>query len=97
MEYSYQQPAPERCVKAMKKSGKLAIAVVGVLLGALLLFFGNRSGQASAESTPTPSESSVVTRSAEEYRNELEARMEAICAQVAGVGTVDVVVTLEGG
>lgn len=97
MEYSYQQPAPERCVKAMKKSGKLAIAVVGVLLGALLLFFGNRSDQASAESTPAPSESSVVTRSAEEYRNELEARMEAICAQVAGVGTVNVVVTLEGG
>ena len=97
MEYSYEQPAPERCVKAMKKSGKLAIAVGGVLLGALLLFIGNRSGRTDTDPTPSAPPTAEVTRSAEEYRADLEARMEAICAQVAGVGTVDVVVTLEGG
>ena len=41
MEYNYQQTAPERCVKAMKKSGKLVVAVVGILAGALLMFVGN--------------------------------------------------------
>ncbi len=97
MEYSYEQPAPERCVKAMKKSGKLAIAVVGVLLGVLLMFIGNRVGKNHADPLPTAPETSAVTRSAEEYRADLEARMESICAQVAGVGAVDVVVTLEGG
>lgn len=97
MEYSYEQPAPERCVKAMKKSGKLAIAVGGVLLGALLLFIGNRAGKTDSDPTPATPPAAEVTRSAEEYRADLEARMEAICAQVAGVGTVDVVVTLEGG
>ncbi len=97
MEYSYEQPAPERCVKAMKKSGKLAIAVGGVLLGALLLFIGNRTGKADTDPTPATPPATEVTRSAEEYRADLEARMEAICSQVAGVGAVDVVVTLEGG
>lgn len=97
MEYSYEQPAPERCVKSMKKSGKLAIALVGILLGVLLLFIGNRTGKADADPAPVLPETPEVTRSAEEYRTDLEVRMEAICAQVAGVGTVDVVVTLEGG
>ncbi|MBR5124233.1 MAG: hypothetical protein IKU90_03800 [Clostridia bacterium] len=97
MEYNYQQTAPERCVKAMKKSGKLVIAVVGILAGALLMFVGNRVGRTESlaiQETPTaPAE----TRSVEAYRADLEARMESICAQVAGVGAVDVVVTLEGG
>ena len=97
MEYSYEQPAPERCVKAMKKSGKLAIALVGILLGALLMFVGNRVGRTDTDPAPTAPEASEVTRTAEEYRADLEARMESICAQVAGVGAVDVVVTLEGG
>lgn len=95
MTTSYQQPAAERCVKSMKKSGKLAIALVGILIGALLLFWGNRAKD-TADATPdVPAEASV--RSVEEYRADLETRMETICARVAGVGEVDVVVTLAGG
>ncbi len=96
MTTSYQQPSAERCVKSMKKSGKLAVALVGILLGAGLLFFGNRVGKDRADPIPdTPS--STVSRSVEEYRAALETRMETICAQVAGVGEVDVAVTLAGG
>jgi hypothetical protein len=95
MTASYESDAG-RCVKSMKKSGKLAVALMGVLLGAALLLFGNRWGgkdQAAAPDAP----SAVASRSAEEYRAELEARMEDICRQVAGVGEVDVAVMLDGG
>ena len=91
----YQQTSPERCVTSMKKSGKLAVALLFVALGAVLLLFGSRAGKDSDTGAPDPPVTS--TRTAEEYRAELESRMEAICADVAGVGEVDVVVTLEGG
>lgn len=97
MESYYQQEAPERCVKAMKKSGKLAIAVLGVALGVLLLLFGGRAGKDSADATPDTPPGGTVLRTTEEYRADLEAQVEAICSQVLGVGTVDVIVTLEGG
>ena len=97
MEFDYQQEAPGRCVKAMKKSGKLAIAVMGIALGVILLLFGNRVGKETDDATPDAPPGGTVTRTTEEYRADLEARMESICAQVAGVGAVDVIVTLEGG
>ncbi len=96
MTSTYQQPPAERCMRSMKKSGKLAIALVGIALGAILLFFGNRAGKETADPAPNaPPETQTPT--AEEYRADLEGRMEAICAQVAGVGSVDIIVTLEGG
>jgi protein-tyrosine-phosphatase len=88
----YQQSSPERCVTSMKKSGKLAVALLFVALGAVLLLFGSRAGKDSDTGTPDPPVTSTCT--AEEYRAELESRMEAICADVAGVGEVDVVVTM---
>lgn len=96
MTETYQQPPAERCVKSMKKSGKLAVALVGVLLGVFLLFFGNRVGKATPDPTLTaPSE--TPTHSAEAYRAEQESRAKALCAQVVGVGEVDVMITLSGG
>ena len=97
MEINYNQESPERCVKAMKKSGKLAIALVCVTVGVLLLVFGNRIGKHENTVTPDTPPGGAVTRTTEEYRADLESRMESICAQVAGVGAVDVIVTLEGG
>lgn len=97
MESYYQQDTTGRCVKAMKRSGKLAIAIGGIILGAVLLFFGNRAGKEDADTTPTAPPAAVESRTTEEYRQDLEARMESICAQVTGVGAVDVIVTLEGG
>lgn len=96
MTVSYQQPTSERCVKTMKKSGKLAVALICALLGGGLLLFGSRVGKDTQTTQPEPpAEASAAT--VEAYRTELETRMEAICARVMGVGEVEVVVTLEGG
>ena len=97
MEVKYHEETPERCVKAMKKSGKLAIAVIGIALGVILLILGSRirEGENSPSSETPPS--GAVTRTTDEYRADLESRMEYICAQVAGVGAVEVIVTLKGG
>ena len=95
MQYDYRQEGSERCVKAMKKSGKLVIALAGVILGVLLLLIGNRAREEGSTAAAPPV--TTETKSAETYREELEARMEAICAQVAGAGVVDVIVTLDGG
>lgn len=96
MTATYGEAEGRRCMRAMRKSGKLAVALLGVVLGAVLLLWGNRLGTGEEESRPgeLPVTSS---RTAEEYRAELEERIRLICAQVAGVGAVDVAVTLEGG
>ena len=88
-------PAPS----AGKRSGKTAIAVGGILLGVILLVLGNTHLFSKGEE-PTPADrpgTGVVARTTEEYRADLEARMEAICSQVAGVGNVEVAVMLDGG
>ncbi|MBQ4111217.1 MAG: hypothetical protein IJD38_00315 [Clostridia bacterium] len=95
MTASYQQPDAERCVKSMKRSGKLAVALVAAILGVILLVLGSRGGK-KAE-TVTPPSPSQATPSVEEYRQGLETRMEALCGCVEGVGTVRVEVMLEGG
>jgi stage III sporulation protein AG len=84
---------------AGKRSGKTAIAVGGILLGVILLVLGNTHlFSKGEESTPADRPGTgVVARTTEEYRADLETRMEAICARVTGVGAVDVIVTLEGG
>jgi stage III sporulation protein AG len=81
----------------MKKSGKLAAAVLAVALGVVLLLVGNFHGteeHATAADTPPVG---AVTRTTEEYRADLEHRMEEICGQITGVGAVKVIVTLKGG
>lgn len=94
----YYQPTPTgQCVSAMKKSGKLGLAVVIVILGVVLLFWGNRRGDEetppAATTTPTREEAHTV----DQYRLALETRMAHICSEVAGAGDVSVVVTLAGG
>ncbi len=96
---SYYSPTPtaERCVTSMKKSGKLVIAVIGILLGVALLLFGNHRASQSPDPTPTTPPTDAEARSVEEYRLAVERRIADICAEVAGAGAVSVVVTLEGG
>ena len=97
MVYESQEDTVKKAAKAMKKSGKLAIALVGIALGAVLLFFGNRSmgdkgGQDGEAPLPTTS-----TQSVDAYRAELEGRVTSLCRQVQGVGEMTAVVTLDGG
>lgn len=96
MSPSYEETTSARCVRSMKKNGKLAVALLCMLLGAALLLFGNRFTQKDESGTGSPAPPTPA-QTAEEYRASLEARMEAICAQVAGVGEVDVAVMLNGG
>lgn len=95
METYYQEPTPERTAKAMKKSGKLGVAIVAVLVGVLLLFVGNRAVKNQA--SDTPDEPPVTERTVEEYRTDLEGRAASLCAEVRGVGNVRVLIMLEGG
>ena len=95
--YYQANESPEKCVSSLKKSGKLTVALFCVLLGVGLLLFGNRMVKEEADDTPdTPAPGSEI-RAVEEYRLALERRMADITAEVAGAGSVSVVVTLEGG
>ena len=82
---------------SLKKSGKLTVAVLGILLGVGLLLFGNRLIKEETDDTPDSPEPGSEIRAVEEYRLALERRMADISAEVAGAGSVSVVVTLEGG
>ena len=97
MEIKYREETPERCVKAMNKSGKLVLAVIGIALGVILLIFGSRIGGQENPPASEVSPNGAITRTTDEYRADLESRMEYICGQMAGVGSVEVIVTLEGG
>ncbi len=90
------QSPPDRYIQTVKRSGKLTAAVLAVALGVVLLLLGNR--RAEGQNSPSADNlAGMVTRTTEEYRADLESRMEAICGQVSGVGTVKVIVTLAGG
>ena len=95
MNTSYQQTDAERCVKTLKHSGKLAVALMAALLGVVLLIWGSKSE--GKKDTDTPAASGTSVPSTDEYRQGLESRMEALCGCVEGVGTVKVEVMLEGG
>ena len=91
------QSSPDRCMQSMKKSGKLTVAVLAVALGVVLLLLGNLHGTGDQSPTADSPPAGSVTRTTEEYRADLERRMEEICGQITGVGAVKVIVTLEGG
>lgn len=92
----------------MKKTPKLLIALGGVVLGILLLFWGNSSraagndggtqhaanGTGAPNVTPTAEAEAL---SADAYREALETRMAALCGRVSGAGEVSVAVHLAGG
>ena len=93
-----------RTVGAMKKSGKLWIALGCVLLGVILLLFGGEwkkvfmgDGNKSAASPSEATGGEVQILSMEEYRVAIERRVCDICAHVSGAGRVYAVVNLAGG
>lgn len=71
------------------------ILLLGAIAGVALLFLGNRESASGADT-----QASVYDLSRDEiiiYQTYLEERVEKLCASVNGVGSVSVIVTLEGG
>ena len=93
----HEESTAERCASAVKKSGRLTVAIIGIAVGVILLLIGNHAvGEKEKDDNVMPPEGQR-TLSMEEYREALEERMAFICSQVAGVGEVNVIVSLEGG
>lgn len=74
----------------LRGKGKIVLLVAGALLGVLLLAFG---GGGKETATDTATESYMSISELEEYRAELEAEIAKLCDAVAGVGSVEVMVT----
>lgn len=84
-------------VGQMKKSGKLWIVVLGALVGVGLLVIGSLDlpfGKGEQKNTATVTDEQGELQA---YREQLAREIAALCAEVQGVGRVQVVVTLSGG
>lgn len=93
-------PAPPQAAATVKK--KLWPALLGAALGLFLLLGGSRlfvgsSGSEAETDAAAPAPGEVYEIGLETYRQALETRIAAICAEIAGVGQVRVIVDLEGG
>lgn len=84
-------------VGQMKKSGKLWIVILGAVIGLGLLVLGSfdlpifeKKEQGGAAEISEQSELQA-------YRGELEGKIATLCAEVQGVGKVQVMVMLSGG
>ena len=75
-----------------KWSPKLLVAVLGVVLGVVLMLAGGIGGGGKSEGA-----SGTDARLAEDYREQVEARVRDLCRSVDGVGDVKVMVTVSGG
>ncbi len=83
-------------IKPKKKM--LWLPLIGAAAGILLLLFGSMGGKNDSEKTdPKTDVEEMVLRSTEDYAEEVETRVAAICGQVKGAGKVRAVVTLSGG
>ena len=60
METERDQPPAQRCIRSMKKSGKLAVALLAAILGVSLLLWGKRQ---EGQDTPTPPAADTAARS----------------------------------
>ncbi len=84
-------------VGQMKKSGKLWIVVLGAIVGLGLLVVGSfelpfGKGEQKSAATVTDEQSELQA-----YKQEMSREIASLCAQVRGVGKVQVMVTLSGG
>ncbi len=76
-----------------KGKGKTALLIVGALLGVLLLVIGGNT----ETSTDETSESYMSAAELAEYRTALESEIAKMCDAVAGVSSVEVMVTFSHG
>lgn len=94
-----------RTVGAMRKNGKLWVALLGVAVGVVLLLFGGEwasvfmkdDSKGSVSDRSDATEDGLQEISMEAYRTALEARIRELCGRVSGAGEVYVMVNLAGG
>ena len=86
----------EKAIKRNNKSQKIIFLLLGGMLGVILLIFGNLADNSKQE-VEQAVESGVEVTDADAYAAMLEERVERICSQVSGVGSVEVFVSLKGG
>ena len=81
----------------LRHRGQGWLLVGGVVLGALLLVLGSGLGESTTVSESESNLASQAVQTLEDYRTELEKRLEKLCDAVDGVGGAHVLVTLECG
>ena len=79
--------------KTLKNSN--AIIIIGIVIGVALLIFGGSSFFSNSNKT-TDVSSEVREYDEAKYEEELVNKIELICSQVKGAGSVSVAVTLDG-
>lgn len=84
-------------VEQMKKSGKLWIVVLGAVVGLGLLVVGSLDLPIGKQESGTTNAVSDEQAQLQAYRQQLSSDIAALCAEVQGVGRVQVMVTLSGG
>lgn len=78
-----------------QKRRRVILLVAGALLGLLLLLVGAGGGKPTSESEAD--EIYLSLEELESYRQALQSELEKLCDAVAGVSSVEVIVTLERG
>ena len=82
-------------IKKALKNKNVLFALIGVILGVLLILFGTLKGDSDSE----PSKGDAVKYSSEaleSYTSSLEAKIKALIEKIGGVSDVSVIVTIEG-
>lgn len=84
-------------VEQMKKGGKLWIVVLGAIVGLGLLVLGSFDLPIGKKDTSPSVTVTDEQAQLQAYRQQLASEIAALCAEVQGVGRVQVMVTLSGG
>ncbi|MBQ9777531.1 MAG: hypothetical protein IJW22_01275 [Clostridia bacterium] len=85
-----------RILRFFRAKGKLPLLVCGAVLGVLLLVVGASGSEKSTQGAESSFEQQSFAE-LERYKAELERELETLCASVAGVSQVEVMVTLSRG
>ena len=82
-------------IKKALKNKNVLFALIGVILGVLLILFGTLKGDSDSE--PSTGDSVKYSSEAlESYTSSLEAKIKALIEKIGGVSDVSVLVTIEG-
>lgn len=82
-------------IKNVLKNKNVLFALIGVILGVLLILFGSLKGDSESE-TPTGESPKYSSEALESYTSSLEEKIQALIEKIGGVSDVSVLVTIDG-